>query len=76
MEILFNLYHRIVLVWFCVTGGDGRKGRVIEVQDWNASQPGSGVMVEWDKGYKNMYRLGYQGKVRASGILSVWRMSE
>ena len=49
---------------------------MIEVQDWNASQPGSGVMVEWDKGYKNMYRLGYQGKVRASGILSVWRMSE
>jgi E3 ubiquitin-protein ligase mind-bomb len=49
--------------WQDQDGGCGKRGKVVGITDWNESSRHSGVMVEWDNGLKNMYRLGYGGKV-------------
>ena len=55
-------------LWFpyhvSLLGGEGKRGRVIQIQDWDHNYPGSGVLVEWENGYRNLYRLTFRGKVR------------
>ncbi|XP_070491410.1 E3 ubiquitin-protein ligase mind-bomb-like isoform X1 [Chironomus tepperi] len=47
--------------WEDQDGGNGRRGKVIEIQDWAATSPRSAAYVCWDNGAKNLYRVGYEG---------------
>nr|XP_006814876.1 PREDICTED: E3 ubiquitin-protein ligase mib1-like [Saccoglossus kowalevskii] len=47
--------------WEDQDGGNGRRGKVTEVQDWSASSPRSAAYVIWDNGAKNLYRVGFEG---------------
>ena len=47
----------------CCVGGQGRKGKVTDVQDWVSHAPRSAVFVVWDNAAKNLYRVGYEGMV-------------
>jgi E3 ubiquitin-protein ligase mind-bomb len=47
--------------WEDQDGGNGRRGKVLEVQDWAATSPRSAAYVCWDNGAKNLYRVGYEG---------------
>jgi len=47
--------------WEDQDGGNGRRGKVNEIQDWSAASPRSAAYVVWDNGAKNLYRVGYQG---------------
>lgn len=51
--------------WEDQDGGNGRRGKVNEVQDWSAASPRSAAYVIWDNGAKNLYRVGFEGMVRA-----------
>ncbi|EFX89995.1 hypothetical protein DAPPUDRAFT_232260 [Daphnia pulex] len=42
-------------------GGNGRRGKVTEIQDWSAASPRSASYVIWDNGAKNLYRVGFEG---------------
>ena len=48
---------------FTFSGGPGRTGKILEVQDWSTDRPRSAVQVSWQSGAKNLYRLGFQGMV-------------
>ena len=43
--------------WEDQDGGNGRRGKVTEVQDWSSSSPRSAAYIMWDTGAKNLYRL-------------------
>ncbi|XP_066272663.1 E3 ubiquitin-protein ligase MIB1-like isoform X1 [Branchiostoma lanceolatum] len=47
--------------WEDQDGGNGRRGKVTEIQDWSASSPRSAAYVLWDNGAKNLYRVGFEG---------------
>ncbi|XP_005102534.2 E3 ubiquitin-protein ligase MIB1 [Aplysia californica] len=47
--------------WEDQDGGNGRRGKVTEVQDWSAASPRSAAHVLWDNGAKNLYRVGFEG---------------
>lgn len=47
--------------WEDQDGGNGRRGKVLEIQDWAATSPRSAAYVCWDTGAKNLYRVGYEG---------------
>ena len=47
--------------WEDQDGGNGRKGKVTEIQDWSATSPRSAAYTVWDNGLRNMYRLGFEG---------------
>ncbi|XP_043469818.1 E3 ubiquitin-protein ligase mib1 isoform X1 [Leptopilina heterotoma] len=47
--------------WEDQDGGNGRRGKVNEVQDWSAASPRSAAYVIWDNGAKNLYRVGFEG---------------
>ncbi|XP_045487539.1 E3 ubiquitin-protein ligase MIB1 [Pieris rapae] len=47
--------------WEDQDGGNGRRGKVNEIQDWSAASPRSAAYVVWDNGTKNLYRVGFQG---------------
>ncbi|XP_072016181.1 E3 ubiquitin-protein ligase MIB1-like [Amphiura filiformis] len=47
--------------WEDQDGGNGRRGKVTEIQDWSATSPRSAAYVLWDNGAKNLYRVGYEG---------------
>lgn len=47
--------------WEDQDGGNGRRGKVIEIQDWAATSPRSAAYICWDNGAKNLYRVGYEG---------------
>uniref|UniRef100_U5EJK2 RING-type E3 ubiquitin transferase n=1 Tax=Corethrella appendiculata TaxID=1370023 RepID=U5EJK2_9DIPT len=47
--------------WEDQDGGNGRRGKVNEIQDWSSVSPRSGAYVVWDNGAKNLYRVGFQG---------------
>lgn len=49
--------------WEDQDGGNGRRGKVNEVQDWSAASPRSAAYVIWDNGAKNLYRVGFEGMV-------------
>ena len=42
-------------------GGNGRRGKVTEVQDWSAASPRSAAYIIWDTSAKNLYRVGFEG---------------
>lgn len=58
--------------WEDQDGGNGRRGKVSEIQDWSAASPRSAAYVIWDNGAKNLYRVGFEGMVRGSGVS--WRV--
>ena len=47
--------------WEDQDGGNGKRGKVTEVQDWSAISPRSAAYVIWDNGAKNLYRIGFEG---------------
>ncbi|CAD5112184.1 DgyrCDS1418 [Dimorphilus gyrociliatus] len=47
--------------WEDQDGGNGRRGKVSEIQDWAAQSPRSAAYVLWDIGTKNLYRSGFEG---------------
>ncbi|KAJ8960891.1 hypothetical protein NQ318_020190 [Aromia moschata] len=47
--------------WEDQDGGNGRRGKVQEVQDWSAASPRSAAYIVWDNGSKNLYRVGFEG---------------
>jgi len=47
----------------CFIGGNGRRGKLTEIQDWSAASPRSAAYVIWDTGAKNLYRVGFEGMV-------------
>ncbi|XP_067677818.1 E3 ubiquitin-protein ligase MIB1-like isoform X1 [Haliotis asinina] len=47
--------------WEDQDGGNGRRGKVTEIQDWSAASPRSAAYVLWDNGAKNLYRVGFEG---------------
>ncbi|KAL3276771.1 hypothetical protein HHI36_012138 [Cryptolaemus montrouzieri] len=47
--------------WEDQDGGNGRRGKVQEIQDWSAASPRSGAYIVWDNGSKNLYRVGFEG---------------
>lgn len=47
--------------WEDQDGGNGKKGKVTEIQDWSAASPRSAAYVIWDNGAKNLYRVGFEG---------------
>ena len=49
--------------WEDQDGGNGRRGKVTEIQDWSAASPRSAAYVIWDNGAKNLYRVGFEGMV-------------
>ncbi|XP_070207420.1 E3 ubiquitin-protein ligase MIB2-like isoform X2 [Littorina saxatilis] len=49
--------------WKDQDGGQGSTGRVLELLTPAAHSARSTVKVEWENGRKNVYRLGYKGKV-------------
>lgn len=49
--------------WKDQDGGQGSEGRVLEVMSPSVESAHSMVKVEWSSGQKNVYRLGFKGKV-------------
>ncbi|CAG9763780.1 unnamed protein product [Ceutorhynchus assimilis] len=47
--------------WEDQDGGNGRRGKVQEIQDWSAASPRSAAYIVWDNGSKNFYRVGFEG---------------
>ncbi|KAL3868374.1 hypothetical protein ACJMK2_041187 [Sinanodonta woodiana] len=47
--------------WEDQDGGNGRRGKVTEIQDWSAASPRSAAYVLWDNVSKNLYRVGFEG---------------
>ncbi|XP_041968079.1 E3 ubiquitin-protein ligase MIB1 isoform X2 [Aricia agestis] len=47
--------------WEDQDGGNCRRGKVNEIQDWSAASPRSAAYVVWDNGAKNLYRVGFEG---------------
>ncbi|KAK4337138.1 hypothetical protein RND71_043356 [Anisodus tanguticus] len=47
--------------WEDQDGGNGKRGKVFDIQDWNNNCPRSAVYVVWDTGAKNLYRVGFEG---------------
>ncbi|KAF4517390.1 hypothetical protein B566_EDAN007642 [Ephemera danica] len=47
--------------WEDQDGGNGRRGKVNDIQDWSAASPRSAAYVVWDNGAKNLYRVGFEG---------------
>lgn len=47
--------------WDDQDGGNGRRGKITEIQDWSAVSPRSAGYVSWDSGAKNLYRVGFEG---------------
>ncbi|CAG2162780.1 unnamed protein product, partial [Oppiella nova] len=47
--------------WEDQDGGNGKRGKVTEVQDWSAASPRSAAYIIWDNGAKNLYRVGFEG---------------
>lgn len=57
--------------WEDQDGGNGRRGKVTEIQDWSAASPRSAAYVIWDNGAKNLYRVGFEGMVLGSIFLYI-----
>lgn len=47
--------------WEDQDGGNGKRGKLAELQDWSSSCPRSAGYVIWDSGAKNLYRVGFEG---------------
>lgn len=51
-------------------GGEGHKGKVSKLENWNSTCPRSAVSVIWEHGVENLYRIGFEGMVSGCGSLS------
>ena len=49
--------------WDDQDGGNARRGKVTEIQDWSAVSLRSAAYVLWDNGAKNLYRIGFDGNL-------------
>ncbi|OWA50119.1 E3 ubiquitin-protein ligase MIB1 [Hypsibius exemplaris] len=47
--------------WEDQDGGNGKRGKLTEMQDWSAGSPRSAAYVVWEHGGKNLYRVGFEG---------------
>lgn len=47
--------------WDDQDGGSGKRGKLLDIQDWLATAPRSAAYVQWDSGFKNVYRVGFEG---------------
>ena len=53
----------------CLTpGGVGKRGKVVDVQDWCPTATRSAAYVIWDNGTKNLYRVGFEGMVSVTAV--------
>ncbi|GAU99720.1 hypothetical protein RvY_10678 [Ramazzottius varieornatus] len=48
-------------MWEDQDGGDGKRGKLTEIQDWSAASPRSAAYIIWESGVKNLYRVGFEG---------------
>lgn len=55
------IFFKVDWQWEDQDGGNHRRGKVNEVQDWSAASPRSAAYVVWDNGAKNLYRVGFEG---------------
>lgn len=73
---IYNVMFQVDWQWEDQDGGNGRRGKVNEVQDWSAASPRSAAYVVWDNGAKNLYRVGFEGmadlKVFTSSLISTY----
>ena len=44
-------------------GGVGKRGKVVDTQDWCPTATRSAAYIIWDNGTKNLYRVGFEGMV-------------
>lgn len=44
-------------------GGVGKRGKVVDIQDWCPTATRSAAYIIWDNGTKNLYRVGFEGMV-------------
>lgn len=44
-------------------GGLGKRGKVVDIQDWCPTAARSAAYIIWDNGTKNLYRVGFEGMV-------------
>ena len=58
---------RSALIFILSPGGMGRKGKVTELVDWNSGSLRSAVYVMWESNRRNLYRLGFEGRVSVHG---------
>ena len=52
-------------------GDANHKGKVTEIQDWSSTSLRSAAYIMWDHGPKNLYRVGFEGMVSGSVIVSL-----
>ena len=51
-------------MWQNQDGGNGKKGRVSDIREWNQVSANSGALVTWTQGgQQDLYRVGFQGMV-------------
>lgn len=50
-------------VWENQDGGNGKKGRVSRIQEWNGEGGNSAALVLWSNGQEDLYRLGHKGMI-------------
>lgn len=64
--------------WGDQDGGEGHLGTVVEIghEESAAKVPPQCVQVQWDKGYRNMYRVGYESqydlRIYDTSALGLW----
>lgn len=46
-----------------IPGGVGKRGKVVDIQDWCPTATRSAAYIVWDNGTKNLYRVGFEGMV-------------
>lgn len=61
--------------WEDQDGGNGRRGKVNEIQDWSAASPRSAAYVIWDNSAKNLYRVGFEGMVSIIILITLLKIA-
>ena len=69
--------HKKYMLYFCITLLiiiigllPEQRGKIVEIKEWETSNPRSAVTVAWDLGTRNLYRAGFQGKVGCALVFS------
>lgn len=57
-----------VMLCLSYPGGVGKRGKVVDVQDWCPTATRSAAYVIWDNGTKNLYRVGFEGMVSVTAV--------
>ncbi|CAF1355431.1 unnamed protein product, partial [Didymodactylos carnosus] len=50
-------------------GGDSKRGKITDLQDWSKTHPRSGAYVIWDNNRENLYRVGFEGMVDLQAVV-------